>query len=161
MMTSLFRRPARPGGRLFAGLVAVSVAAALAGCADAPADIQVTLKAGPMVNPDVTGTSMPVQVNVYLLKSTAKLESADYFQLTDASKHVLDDDIVATQQVVVRPGTTQMLTFKPTDQAKYIGVIAGYQKIDNAKWRNSLAIPDTGKAIAGFGYDAVNLQKVD
>ena len=104
---------------------------------------------------------MPVQVHVYVLKSTAKLDGADYFQLSDPDKRVLGDDVVSSQETTLRPGTVTTLKFKLTDEAKFVGVVAGFQKIDSATWHNSLPLPDSGKVTASLVNDSVALQKAE
>jgi len=153
MMTVLSRWQARAS--------AVVLVAGLSACAGAPTELQLTMNSGQRLNPDVTGMSMPVQVHVYLLKSTARLDGADYFQLSDPDKHVLGDDVVSSQETVLRPGTATTLKFKLTDEAKFVGVVAGFQKIDSATWRGSLAVPETGKAVASLSDDSVVLQKTN
>ena len=151
MMTCVSRRRARAG--------AVLLAASLSACAGAPTELKLTMRTGAALNPDVTGLAMPVQVHVYLLKSAARLDGADYFQLSDPDKRVLGDDVVSTQETTLHPGTSTMLTFKLTDEAKFVGVVAGFQKIDSATWHASLAVPDNGKAVASLAGDTVSLQK--
>ncbi len=141
-------------------LLAVVAPFAVAAC-DAPTHLKLTVDAASRLNPDATGLSMPVQLHVYTLRSTAKFDSADYFTLTDSEKHALDGDLLATQEATIRPGTKQTFNLPLSDDAKYVGLVASFQMIDSAVWHASLPIPGSGKATGNLDRDHVTLQKAD
>ena len=127
--------------------------AASAGCAHAPPPppcegaepIVVSLKAGDPLNPDDSGQSFPTIVRVYLLKSANALETTGADEVLRHDREALGDDLLETQEVTVRPGTTEKLTFKRQDEAKQIAVVGLFRAPTGNTWRAIKNLPAADK----------------
>jgi type VI secretion system VasD/TssJ family lipoprotein len=125
------------------------VAAASAGCAHAPPPppcegaepIVVTIKAGDPLNPDDSGQSFPTIVRVYLLKSANLLETTGADEVLRHDREVLGTDLLETQEVTVRPGTSEKLTFKRQDDARQIAVVGLFRAPTGNTWRAIEKLP--------------------
>ena len=87
------------------------------GCAEAlsaaqvcetPAEIQVTLASGALLNPDESGAPLPTEVRVLELRDPTLLENT-VFEDAWAPAAPLSDTIVSTQSVTLYPGETAAL----------------------------------------------------
>ena len=73
---------------------------------------------------------------MYELKSSALFEAADFVSLYDKDQATLGAEMIGRDEVVMRPGETQVIAVKtlPAD-AKFIGVVAAYRELERARWR--------------------------
>ena len=100
--------------------------------------------AAEVLNPDRSGTSKPVVVRIFQLKSGGVFESIDFFSLQADPTAALADDLLAQREVIVRPGTTEKLKAEFDPQTRVIGVTAAFRDIENAQWRAMVALPKEG-----------------
>lgn len=129
-----------PGSPVPGVIRAVALAASLTlfACAAKPPKpviAQMTVTAGADVNPDATGRPSPVIVRVYQLKDDAAFSGADYFAIFDQEPATLGTSLVAREEFVLEPGTTRSLEYPMSQEASFVGVIAGFRDIRNAEWR--------------------------
>jgi type VI secretion system protein VasD len=124
----------------------------LAGCAKPPPPppppppgvIELTIKAGGDINPDVDGRASPVVVRVYQLASDAKFNAVDFFQLFDKEAATLGADLIGREEVVVSPGDTKKLSSPLKPNAQFVGIAAAFRDIDKAQWRATVDVPPNG-----------------
>lgn len=115
----------------------------LAGCASTakslPTPYAVTVRVDEGVNPDGRGRAAPILVKFFELKSSGSFETADYFSLQDRDRAILGEDLVHAQQAIMRAGEKRTFKREANLESRAIGVIAGYRKLEDAKWR--LVVP--------------------
>lgn len=136
-------------GKRFGILGCLVVIAPFAGCAHAPPPppcegdepITVVLKAGNPLNPDDSGQSFPTIIRVYLLKSASALETSGADEVLRHDREVLGADLLETQEVTIRPGTTEKLTFKRQDDAKQLAVVGLFRAPIGNTWRAIEKLP--------------------
>lgn len=134
--------PAIARRSIFSAVIAI---AALAGCAGSPKPlpptvVQIALSADAGVNPDNRGRASPVVVRVLELKTLAAFNAADFFSLWEREKETLGEDLVAREELLLRPGEEKKLDRKPLPETRHIGVIAAYRDLERAKWRGAYAV---------------------
>ncbi len=97
------------------------------------------------LNPNYEGGASPVVVRIYQLKTLGSFQSADFFSLLDNESSVLGEDLIAREEMELRPGET--LDFKRdfSPRANYIGVLAAFRDLENARWRAFAALPRKSK----------------
>jgi type VI secretion system protein VasD len=131
-------------GRL-PGTAALALLAALAGCSPPPPPpptvVNLTLTATQDVNPNASGQAAPVAVRVYQLDSTNAFDNAEFFPLFNDDKTALKTTLVARDDYILAPGTTKTVTLNPKDQVTDLGIFAGYQNFQQAKWRADVPVP--------------------
>ncbi len=106
-----------------------------------PTRIFIQLQAAEDINPDPTGRPSPVVFRLYELKNPDAFVSADFFKLYEQDSTVLAADLIARQEMLIRPGQTLQLERTPEAEIRYLGMLAAYRDLDNAVWRATLAIP--------------------
>lgn len=99
------------------------------------------IEAGTSVNPDERGRAAPIMVRVYELKSPTAFENADFFTLQSDGKKALGDDVLASDEFLLRPGDTQDIRRKSNPATTAIGVLAGYRDLGKSVWRAVYKLP--------------------
>jgi type VI secretion system protein VasD len=129
------------GGRRVLLGAACALALAAAGCASGPKPLsaKLTIEAAPGINPDQRGRPSPVSLKLFELKSLAAFQLGDFFSLYDRERETLGTELVARDEIVLKPGDRVTQERKLAPEVKYIGVVVGYRDLERSQWR--LAIP--------------------
>ncbi|MBK9573178.1 MAG: type VI secretion system lipoprotein TssJ [Rhodoferax sp.] len=120
----------------------------LVACASKPvvSQVKLSIAAGADVNPDARNRPSPITVRVYALKSAATFEAADFFSLFEKDATVLGADVVAREELLMRPGDSKPLEMKLPPEAKALAVFAAYRDLDRARWR-AVRMIEVGKEV--------------
>ena len=125
-------------------LLGLFLCAAISGCGSKPPPptlVELTIAAGPGINPEPDGRPSPVILRVYQLGSIGAFEKADFFQLYDKENAALGTDLIGRDQVVLEPGASKTLKFELKPMAKFVGIMAAFRNIDQSEWRADAEIP--------------------
>lgn len=126
-------------------MLAMAAACVLAGCSSTasqkPYPYRLELVADTMLNPDAQGRASPLQVTVYELSAPTNFESVDYFTLQGNARAALGDELVAVEQVILRPGQTHVIERPGNLQSRVLGVTAAYRNLDASRWRTTIKLP--------------------
>lgn len=136
------------------GVLAVVAALLLSGCsrdaatpAEAPkADSRLALQfqASTGLNPSGDGHAAPVRVRLFELKSSAGFLRADYFTLAERAQATLGGDLVAQDELLIRPGERREVLRALDPATRQLGLMVGYRDIDRAQWRSVIELPPGG-----------------
>jgi type VI secretion system protein VasD len=125
-------------------LLLVGFLVGLTGCASAPkpvvSTLQITVEAAADVNPDSRRRASPVTVRIYALKTTAAFDSADFFALFEKDQATLGAEMLAKEEMLLRPGESKVLSLKLGPEAKSIAFFAAYRDLEKASWRGHKVI---------------------
>ena len=105
-----------------------------------PTVVSMNVVAAGDINPNASGRASPVVLRIYRLSSPAIFNEADFFQLFEEESATLGADLLGREELVVMPGSSQLLTREVPDNTAYIGVIANFRDADRAIWRASQPI---------------------
>ncbi|TCU92996.1 type VI secretion system lipoprotein TssJ [Paracandidimonas soli] len=124
----------------------VLLAFVLAACASTSSKLAspyvVEVEAGKAVNPTEDGRAAPVQVTVYELSSRQAFDHADFFALFERPREALAQDLLHLEQFVLQPGESRSIERPGKLEAKWLGVVVAFRDIDNAGWREVVALPE-------------------
>ncbi len=129
--------------KLLLGLVVLAVAA----CAEPPppppppAVVNVTVNGAADLNPNLSGRPSPTVVRVYYLVSDKAFQEADFFKLFDQEASTLGADLVASDELMVSPGSSKTVNRELRDDVRFVGVAASYRDIASALWRGVVPVP--------------------
>ncbi|MEG2389732.1 MAG: type VI secretion system lipoprotein TssJ [Pseudomonas sp.] len=129
----------------FKTLTALTVLVLLAGCSSLSPYSKVTkinlkLTGSDQLNPDLNGRPSPIVVRQFELKHPVTFENADFFSLYERAKESLNPDLVASEELELRPGETVEMKLKVEEGSLYVGVLAAYRDLPESQWRYTVQI---------------------
>lgn len=80
-------------------------------------------------------------VKVFELRATAAFESTDFFRLQDKPDAALGQELIAVEQVILRPGEVKYITRPGNLDARAIGILAEYRVLESNRWRQVIPLP--------------------
>lgn len=135
---------ATPRGGLSRRMTAMAALALLAGCAGAPKPVVTpvsgAIEASPQLNPSVSRVPSPLLLRVYELKTAAAFNSADFMSLYQADQATLGADVVAREEMMLKPGQTVPIRKVLGAETRFIGVVGAYRSLERANWRAIVAV---------------------
>ncbi|TDF82462.1 type VI secretion system lipoprotein TssJ [Pseudomonas sp. H9] len=133
---------------MFKTLAALTALALLAGCSSLSpystlTKLNLTLTTSDELNPDLNGRPSPIVVRLIELKHPVAFENADFFSLYERAKESLEPDMVASEELELRPGETVTLKLSVEPGSRYVGVLAAYRDLSQSQWRYVLQLTPT------------------
>src|SRR5208283_2088761 len=129
-------------------LVSLSGALVAGGCAHAPPPpcanpppIYVVLQGSSQLNPDEKGRPLVTQVLVLQVKGTARLEGADFADLSTKPQEVLGDELISNNEAAVEPSGTTTLGYRRDPRATAVVVVANFRQPSGTSWRAVAKLP--------------------
>ena len=95
--------------------------------------LNLDLMASEELNTDAGQRPLTVVVRVYQLKDKAAFMAAPYQTLLEQDQTALAADLLASHQVLLRPGAAISLREPYRQDAAYVGVIALFRQIDGGR----------------------------
>lgn len=102
--------------------------------------LDLKLTASDQLNPDLNGRPSPIVVRLFELKHPVAFENADFFSLYERARESLAPDMVATEELELRPGETVELKLRVEEGSRYVGVLAAYRDLSDTQWRYTLQV---------------------
>ena len=119
-------------------LVSILLTLSLGGCSlmqSSPTTrIDLQLTGSDKLNPDLHGRPSPIVLRLYELKNPVAFEHAEFFSLYQQPQETLALDLVAHEELELRPGEQQELNLT-TATGHYLAVLAAYRNLPEADWR--------------------------
>lgn len=113
------------------------------------------------INPDSSGRASPLVIRVYELRSVDTFRSAGFFDLYDEPDSVLNEDLLAMEEIVLRPELVEKLpTMTLNENTRYLGIVAAFQNIDQAEWKMILDANPKGYKDIKIAVDGLELERV-
>ncbi|KAF0864227.1 type VI secretion system lipoprotein TssJ [Pseudomonas sp. LD120] len=97
--------------------------------------LDLKLSASDQLNPDLNGRPSPIVVRLMELKHPVAFEHADFFSLYERAKESLAPDLVASEELELRPGQSVDLKLSIRSDSRYVGVLAAYRDLPETRWR--------------------------
>lgn len=161
-MKHIFCRSTRVSG----ALTALAVCVLLAGCSTLSPYSRLTkldlrLTASDQLNPDLNGRPSPIVLRLYELNHAVAFENADFFSLYERAKETLAPDMVASEELELRPGETLELKLSVHRGTRYVGVVAAYRDLSQTVWRSThrVAATETTKIDLTLDQSGIRLSR--
>ena len=144
-------------------LVTLALLWLLAGCSmlspySTQTRLELQLAASDQLNPDINGRPSPVVVRLIELKNPVLFETTDFFSLYGQPKELLAPDLIAAEELELRPG--ERLTFKLRlgEGSRYVGVLAAYRDLPGTRWRYVIQLMpgETTSVELGLDHTGIN-----
>jgi type VI secretion system protein VasD len=105
-----------------------------------PALMQANVAVAVDVNPDTSGRASPVVIRLYELKNLTTFQSADFFSLYERGKEILGAELLASEEIVLRPGEKKRFERQLQADTRYVAAVAAFRDLDRASWRASVPV---------------------
>ncbi|MBU6956141.1 type VI secretion system lipoprotein TssJ [Pseudomonas sp. CVAP len=143
-------------------LTAFTALVLLAGCSSISPYSTVTklnlkLTASDQVNPDLNGRPSPIVVRLIELKHPVAFENADFFSLYERAKESLSPDLVASEELELRPGETAEFKLSVDSGSRYVGVLAAYRDLRETQWRYVVQVTPADLTVAELTLDQTGI----
>jgi type VI secretion system protein VasD len=102
--------------------------------------LALTLTASDQLNPDLNGRPSPVVVRLFELRHPVAFENSDFFSLYERARETLSPDLLSSEELELRPGETVELKLDIAGGGRYVGVVAAYRDLPQARWRYTLPV---------------------
>ncbi|MFW5823431.1 MAG: type VI secretion system lipoprotein TssJ [Marinobacter sp.] len=112
------------------------------------------------INPDASGRASPLVIRIYELKAADTFRSAGFFDLYDEPEGVLDKDLISMDEVVLRPELVEKLEMTLDGNTRYLGIVAAFQNIDEARWKMILDGRPRGYKDITIAVDGLGMARV-
>jgi type VI secretion system protein VasD len=131
----------------------------LQGCGTKPTRLDADVIAADDVNKDTEGRSLPIVVRIYELKTTGTFQGADFYSLYDKESETLGADLLAREELNLRPGEQRKIERVTAPDAQYMGVVGAFRDIDKARWKatHPLTAGEVNKVEVELGPDSVSI----
>ncbi|MFJ2379730.1 type VI secretion system lipoprotein TssJ [Pseudomonas protegens] len=125
---------------LLMALTVLMALALLTGCASMSpystlTKLNLKLSASDRLNPDLNGRPSPIVVRLMELKHPVAFENADFFSLYERARESLAPDLVASEELELRPGESLDFKLRVEDGSRFVGVLAAYRDLPESQWR--------------------------
>lgn len=125
---------------LLKALTLLMALALLTGCASMSpystlTKLNLKLSASDRLNPDLNGRASPIVVRLMELKHPVAFENADFFSLYERARESLAPDLVASEELELRPGESLEFKLRVEDGSRFVGVLAAYRDLPESQWR--------------------------
>nr|WP_256702012.1 type VI secretion system lipoprotein TssJ [Burkholderia sp. SRS-W-2-2016] len=101
--------------------------------------MNVDLKGRASINTDAQGQSLSTVVRFYQLKDEKTFAQLNYTQLQSNDLKLLNADLLATKDVVLRPDASASIDEPMDPDAEFVGVVAFFREPDrNGAWKLSI-----------------------
>jgi len=119
----------------------------LTGCFGGPSAIRIkgSIQTSYDVNPDPTGQASPIVVRIYQLRSPGPFQNSDFFELYDNEIATLGENLITWEEFELQPNHDLEYNTKFDPETRYMGVIAAFRDLENARWRELVTLPDKRK----------------
>lgn len=120
--------------------------------------LDLTLKGSVELNPDLNGRPSPIVVRLVELKHPVTFETADFFSLYQSPKEILSPDMVAIEELELRPGEERELKLSVEQGSRYVGVMAAYRDLPESNWRVVIPVTEKDHTQSVLTLDALGIK---
>lgn len=143
-------------------IISAIIGISLSGCAifgPQPTRVEAIIQAEADINPNLDGKPAPLVLRIYELKSIDTFQNSDFFSLYDDETSTIGKDILAKDEIEIRPSEKYNYKREANVETRYLGVIAAYRNIDNSQWRTTFELPQnkTSELVIRAGRLAVSI----
>ena len=106
-----------------------------------PPPFLIRLDASERLNPDDQGRSLPTNIQVFQLKDARRFEAAEFQDLWQRPKDVLEEDLLAVDELTLEPGQKLAREVNRTPKAEYLAVVGVFRRPAGLVWRAVERLP--------------------
>ncbi|MAB25700.1 MULTISPECIES: type VI secretion system lipoprotein TssJ [Pseudomonas] len=123
--------------------------------------VDLTLQGSERLNPDINDRPSPIVLQLIELKNPVAFEHADFFSLYQRPREVLAPDLVAMEELELRPGEERTYKLSAQPESRYLAVLAAYRDLPQAQWRIVLPLDSKERNEVELLLDEQGIRKLD
>lgn len=104
--------------------------------------LELNLSGSSELNPDISNRPSPIVIRLMELKHPVAFQNADFFSLYERPKEALSPDLVALEELELRPGENRQLKLTVKEGSRYVGVLAAYRDLPETQWQFVIPLHD-------------------
>ncbi|WP_085726876.1 type VI secretion system lipoprotein TssJ [Pseudomonas sp. R37(2017)] len=120
--------------------------------------LNLKLTTSDQLNPDLNGRPSPIVVRLFELKHPVTFENADFFSLYERARETLAPDLIAGEELELRPGETVELKLSVKAGSRYVGVLAAYRDLPETRWRYTVQVTPMEVTAANLTLDQAGIR---
>ena len=97
-------------------------------------------------------------MRLFELKHPVTFENADFFSLYERAKESLVPDLVASEEIELRPGETMEMKLSVEEGSRYVGILAAYRDLPETKWRYTVQVTPVEVTDADLTLDQAGIR---
>ncbi|WP_022963059.1 type VI secretion system lipoprotein TssJ [Halopseudomonas pelagia] len=123
--------------------------------------LDLNLEGSSQLNPDLNDRPSPIVLHLMELKHPVAFENADFFSLYQRPREALSPDLIAIEELELRPGERRELKLSVQEGSRYVAVLAAYRNLPDTNWRFIIPLQEKGLNQINLRLDAEGIHELD
>jgi type VI secretion system protein VasD len=123
--------------------------------------LDLTLEGSSQLNPDLNDRPSPIVLHLMAPKHPVAFENADFFTLYQRPREALSPDLIAIEELELRPGEKRELKLTVQEGSRYVAVLAAYRNLPDTNWRFIIPLNEKGLNQVNLRLDAEGIRELD
>ncbi len=123
--------------------------------------LDLSLEGSSQLNPDLNNRPSPIVLHLMELKHPVAFENADFFTLYQRPREALSPDLIAIEEIELRPGEKRELKLTVQEGSRYVAVLAAYRNLPDTNWRFIIPLNEKGLNQVNLRLDAEGIRELD
>ncbi|WP_415055504.1 type VI secretion system lipoprotein TssJ [Halopseudomonas sp.] len=123
--------------------------------------LDLTLEGSSQLNPDLNDRPSPIVLHLMELKHPVAFENADFFTLYQRPREALSPDLIAVEELELRPGEKRELKLAVQEGSRYVAVLAAYRNLPDTNWRFIIPLEEKGLNQIKLRLDAEGIRELN
>tara|TARA_R110000822_G_scaffold8324_2_gene32939 strand:- start:5340 stop:5831 length:492 start_codon:yes stop_codon:yes gene_type:complete len=123
--------------------------------------LDLSLEGSSQLNPDLNDRPSPIVLHLMELKHPVAFENADFFTLYQRPREALSPDLIAIEELELRPGERRELKLTVQEGSRYVAVLAAYRNLPDTNWRFIIPLNEKGLNQVNLRLDAEGIRELD
>jgi len=96
---------------------------------------EIFVEGGEVLNVNVEGQSLPVEVRAYFLSARDRIENTDFESLWQRPEEALGPSLLASTTFTVFPGAEKITTVQAPPATGFLAIVGLFREIEGDQWR--------------------------
>lgn len=145
---------------LLAGLLTLTGCSSMSPYSDLT-KLDLTLEGSSKLNPDLNDRPSPIVLHLMELRHPVAFENADFFSLYQRPREALAPDLMAIEELELRPGERRELKLTVQEGSRYIAVLAAYRNLPDTNWRFIIPLEEKRQNNLSLRLDAEGISVIN
>lgn len=147
---------------LFSLLFALFITLGFSACSSKPTHIELVIKSGNDLNPDINRVSSPLMLSFYELESAENFMKYDYWTLMEDSGKNLNRDLISQTKHIIVPNQEQTYKIRFDKDARFLGVVANFREIQNdSSWKQVINLEEDEYNFSELKLEKFSIERVE